>query len=41
MERMPDLKGTIITLRERGRLETGLADREIEVVPAWQWAPQG
>lgn len=43
MKRMPSLKGTIVTLRESGQLETGadLNGRRIEVIPAWQWALQG
>lgn len=36
MHRMPDINGTIITLREDGSIPTD--DGTIRVVPAWRWA---
>lgn len=36
MRRMPDVAGTIITLREEGSITTETGD--VRVVPAWRWA---
>ncbi|MCO6559228.1 MAG: ATP-binding protein [Bifidobacterium sp.] len=38
MKRMKDIKGTIITLRQKGSLAIDLDERNIEVIPAWQWS---
>ncbi|WEV59082.1 ATP-binding protein [Bifidobacterium sp. ESL0728] len=40
MKRMKNIKGTIITLRQKDSLASNLDGRNIEVIPAWQWALQ-